>query len=266
VGLEALIFDVDGTLAETEELHRRAFNEAFAACDLAWFWDESLYRELLGVTGGKERILHYVAQRRPQALAAIAPRVPEIHRLKTERYTALLKTGAVQLRPGIARLIVEARRAGLRVAIATTTSHPAVTALLRSAFPRDDTFFDAIAAGDEARRKKPWPDVYTLVLQRLGLPAGSCVAFEDSAAGVLAARSAGIAVLATPSAYTGGDDLSGALSVVSDLGEPGAPHRPLAGVRWDAHVVTLDGLRRWHRACKRGDPVRSAPSRSLPRR
>jgi HAD superfamily hydrolase (TIGR01509 family) len=244
--LAALIFDVDGTLSETEELHRQAFNDAFAILGLDWHWDRTLYGELLKVTGGKERILHYLERHHPDELAALRPLVPEIHARKTARYTSLIDAGAIGLRPGVARLITEARRAGLRLAIATTTSRPNVITLLRSAFPISrEAIFEVIVAGDEVARKKPWPDVYEAALTGLHLPATACIALEDSRNGVLAAHRAGLPVVVTPSLYTASDVFGDALSVVSDLGEPRAPYRHVSGHGKGEGCVTIDALRRW---------------------
>jgi HAD superfamily hydrolase (TIGR01509 family) len=150
------------------------------------------------------------------------------------------------LRPGIARLIAEARAAGLRLAVATTTSRPNVDQLLAINFPPGDAPFDVIAAGDEANRKKPAPDVFLLALAGLDVAASEAVAFEDSAAGISSARAAGLPVLATRSRYTDSHRLDGAFSAVSDLGEPGRPHRHIAGLEWPGGVVDLAGLMRWY--------------------
>jgi HAD superfamily hydrolase (TIGR01509 family) len=244
--LRALIFDVDGTLAETEDLHRQAFNRAFAELGLSWHWDEALYADLLTVMGGKERLAHYIDTRHGDAAEALHALAPEIHARKTAAYGALVAAGGLPLRPGIARLIAEARAAGLRLAVATTTSRPNVERLLAANFPPDAAPFDVIAAGDEADRKKPAPDVFLLALAGLGLPASEAVAFEDSAAGISSARAAGLPVLATRSRYTSSHRLDGAFSAVSDLGEPERPHTHLAGLDWPGGVVDLAGLIRWH--------------------
>lgn len=244
--LEALIFDVDGTLAETEELHRRAFNDAFAEAGLAWRWDAELYRELLKVTGGKERMLHYAAAHRPHEPAPADEQLRTLHARKTGRYAALVETGAVRLRPGIARLLEEARAAGLRLAIATTTSPANVSALLRATLgPAAEGWFAVVAAGDAVARKKPFPDVYELALAELGLSPLSCVAFEDSANGLRAARGAGLATVVTPSLYTADDDFEGALATLSHLGDPERPYLHVAGEGRGDGLVTPERLRRW---------------------
>jgi HAD superfamily hydrolase (TIGR01509 family) len=243
MSLQALIFDVDGTIAETEELHRQAFNQAFIALGLPWSWSQSLYKELLRVTGGKERILHYLASWRPQDLASIRGRVPSIYELKTRFYISILEEGPIELRPGVARLIEEARASGIRLAIATTTNRANVAALLRRTLPASgETTFHAIVAGDEVNAKKPAPEVFEIALRRLRLPASSCIVIEDSRNGVVASRRAGLKVIATPSVYSSDDDFNDAHSVVSTLGEPDRPHQHLAGWSWPNGCVTLAAL------------------------
>jgi HAD superfamily hydrolase (TIGR01509 family) len=244
--LRALIFDVDGTLAETEDLHRQAFNCAFAELGLPWRWDEALYADLLTVMGGKERLAHYIDTRHAAEAEALHALAPEIHARKTRAYGELVAESGLPLRPGIARLIAEARAAGLRLAVATTTSRPNVDRLLAANFPPDAAPFDVIAAGDEANRKKPAPDVFLLALAGLDIPASEAVAVEDSAAGISSARAAGLPVLATRSRYTESHPLDGAFSAVSDLGEPERPHRHIAGVEWPGGVVDLANLIRVH--------------------
>ncbi|HRO14798.1 MAG TPA: HAD-IA family hydrolase [Paracoccus sp. (in: a-proteobacteria)] len=198
---EALIFDVDGTLAETEELHRRAFNHSFAAAGLDWHWDRGIYRRLLAVTGGKERIAHFIAHdlRRSPRDHDIAA----LHRDKTDRYAALMEAGEIALRDGIGALIEDARSHGLRLGIATTTSRPNIDALIRATLrAASEDLFDAIAAGDEVQAKKPAPDVYLLALHRLGMAAPGAVALEDSLNGLRAARAAGLRCIVSPATYT----------------------------------------------------------------
>lgn len=245
--LRALIWDVDGTLAETEHHgHLVAFNQAFADAGLDWFWDEALYRELLAITGGKERMLAW--WQRLDARAATAPdaaeRITRLHARKTAIYGDLVEQGRVSLRPGVQRLLEEARAQGLTLAIATTTSPANVDALLRATLgPGSIGWFACIGAGDMVPHKKPAPDIYHWVLQRLGLPAADCLAIEDSAPGVQAARAAGLPVLATRSRYSRGELLPPVLADLDGLGEPG---RPAAG-HWSGQPwrgwVTLERLR-----------------------
>ncbi|WP_026380620.1 HAD-IA family hydrolase [Afifella pfennigii] len=242
--LAALIFDVDGTLSETEELHRNAFNETFAAAGLPWRWNRSLYGELLAVAGGKERLSHFLAAHAPLNPGKVD--IAALHAAKTQRYAAMVADGQASLRPGVARLLRDATEAGVPVAIATTTSLENVEALLEATLGGDAaTAFAAIGAGDVVPAKKPAPDIYAYVLHRLGLRAEDCVALEDSHNGLAAARAAGIATVVTPSLYTRQDDFGGALAVTSDLGEAEAPYHHLAGKGDGEPMVTIDALRRW---------------------
>lgn len=213
----ALIFDVDGTLAETEEIHRQAFNDAFAKTGLDWCWGRTIYRELLQVAGGKERIRAFDAMRAGPVILSDAE-VAELHRIKTARYVELMHEGACPLRPGVAGLLAAAFARGQRLAIATTTSRGNIDALLSVTVGSDwASLFEAIVAGDEVDRKKPAPDVYLEVLRRLDLPAAECLAFEDSGNGLTAASEAGIPVLITRSTYFQSDDFSGAILAVDAL-------------------------------------------------
>lgn len=220
--LKALIFDVDGTLADTENAHRAAFNAAFAEVGRDWVWDEALYTRLLEVSGGKERILHYWRSIQPDLKdiggAGVRDTVARIHEIKTAAYERAVQERAVQLRPGVLRLIESAWAAGLRLAIATTTSPVNIAALLRAAIGPDwPHFFQVVEDASTAPEKKPNPQVYLQSLRRLGLTGSECLAFEDSANGLRAATSAGLATLITPNAYTAHQDFRGALRVLPDL-------------------------------------------------
>ena len=213
----ALIFDVDGTLAETEELHRQAFNHAFVRHGLDWHWDRAVYKDLLRVTGGKERIRAYHGRRENASPLSDAD-IAELHRVKTAHYAGLIETGCCPLRPGVTDLLTAAKARGQRLAIATTTSHGNIDALLSQALGmRWAADFDAIVAGDDVRDKKPAPDVYLEVLARLKLEASDCVAIEDSANGLIAASRANIPVLITRSMFFRDDDFSVARVVLDDL-------------------------------------------------
>ena len=216
--LAALIFDVDGTLAETEEIHRAAFANAFAEAGLDWTWDVDLYRELLKVTGGKERIRRWL-----DMLGADAPTLAEadlaaLHAAKNAYYGAIVRAGHCALRPGVERLLREARARGLRLAIATTTSRANVEALLPAILgPDGASLFEAAICGEDVLAKKPAPDAYHLALRRLGLAAADCLAFEDSENGLAAARAAGLRTIVTPSLYTAHETFDGAAQVIDDV-------------------------------------------------
>ena len=216
--LQALIFDVDGTLADTErDGHRVAFNAAFRDAGLPWHWDVRVYGELLAIAGGKERIAHYARLHAPELAARpdFEAFVRKLHVIKTGHYVHLVAAGALPLRPGVENIIREAKKAGLKLAIASTTSPENVVALLRASLAHDAAnWFDVIAAGDIVPTKKPAPDIYLWVLERLGIPAADCLAIEDSGHGLKAARAAGIPAVVTENGYTHGQDFTGALAVL----------------------------------------------------
>jgi len=215
----ALIFDVDGTLAETEEVHRKAFNAAFVRANLDWCWGRVVYKGLLRVTGGKERIRAFDRMRGEASVLSDAE-ITELHRHKTTIYADLIASGGCPLRPGVKALLTAALTRDQRLAIATTTSRGNIDALLTSAFGKDwADSFAAIVAGDEVSKKKPAPDVYLEVLSRLSLSASECLAIEDSGLGLAAASRAEIPVLISRSSYFRDDDFSAALLAVDDLTE-----------------------------------------------
>jgi len=215
----ALILDVDGTLAETEGIHRRAFNAAFAESGLDWYWDHRTYKKLLRTTGGKERIQAFGRMRHPRVCLS-DPDVAALHRLKTRHYGRLIAQHTCRLRPGVETFIRDARARGQTLAIATTTTFGNIDELLSVALDRSwRSLFAAVVAGDDVARKKPAPDVYLEVLTRLRRAPDDCLAIEDSANGLKAASSAGIPVLITRSEYFRDDDFLGALVVVDELTE-----------------------------------------------
>jgi HAD superfamily hydrolase (TIGR01509 family) len=223
----ALIFDVDGTLAETEEIHRRAFNESFSYFGLDWHWSVELYAELLLITGGKERMRHFAALDGKPLSDLTDERLAELHRYKTTRYGELIAAGACALRPGVIELLNTARIQKQHLAIATTTSRGNVDALLRATLGDYGLgLFDRIVAGEDVTDKKPAPDVYLKALDLLGLPGCECLAIEDSRNGLISALSAGIPVLITRSAYFKYETFDGAIAVVDSLTELARQHIP----------------------------------------
>ncbi len=221
--IQAIIFDVDGTLADTEDGHRQSFNKAFAESGLDWNWDEALYDRLLKVTGGKERIKYFVSDfltgfAKPEDFEGF---VRHLHQVKTAHYTAMLRGGLIPLRPGIGQLISDAHAAGITLAIATTTTPENVATLLEVGLGQNwDKHFAAIGCGDIVPHKKPAPDIYLWVLEKLGLPAVDCVALEDSENGLRASLAAGIRTFIVTNRYTRNQDFSGAAAVFDDLADP----------------------------------------------
>jgi HAD superfamily hydrolase (TIGR01509 family) len=248
--LQALIFDVDGTLADTErDGHRVAFNRAFAEVGLDWDWSVTLYGELLEVTGGKERIRFYLNQYRPDFNPSpdLDTFIAKVHAAKTKYYQQLAAEGAIPLRLGVKRLLEEARSQGIRLAIATTASLPNVTALLEQTLGSDSpSWFEVIAAGDIVPAKKPAPDIYQYVLQAMNLDAQDCMAIEDSLQGLEAATQTGLKTVVTVNEYTQNQDFSHAILVLNHLGEPEQPFTVLAGDAGDGSYLDMELVHRLH--------------------
>jgi HAD superfamily hydrolase (TIGR01509 family) len=222
--LKALIFDVDGTLADSEEAHRAAFNQAFRQHGLDWHWSKPEYARLLATTGGKERLAAYIdsvplsgTERR-----ALTRRIAAIHATKTDLYASMVAAGQVRLRDGVARLIEEAAASNVRLAIASTTTLANIEILLRATLGRYAVQrFAVVGAGDQVRHKKPSPEIYRIVLRELARSVGECVAIEDSRNGLMSAKAAGLYTVVTPSFWTGNEDFSMADLVLPSLSEIG---------------------------------------------
>jgi len=237
----ALLWDVDGTLAETElDGHRCAFNRAFAEAGLPWCWDPPQYLELLRISGGRERIRHFLEQ--VEAAPVAAERVEALQAAKQRHYSALVAAGELQLRPGVARLMAEAAGAGLRQAIVTTSGRVAVAALLQRLLPEAERVLPLWICGEDVARKKPDPEAYRQALDRLGLDPAQVLAIEDSGPGLAAACGAGLAVLVTRSASSAHEPasaFSAAVAQLTHLGELQQPCAVLAGPACPQGLVTL---------------------------
>ena len=220
--IKAIIFDVDGTLADTEDGHRLSFNKAFAQVGLDWNWDVALYDKLLKVTGGKERIKYFVSDflqgyAKPDDFDGF---VKNLHAIKTLHYTSMIAEGGVPLRPGIKQLIEEAHAAGITLAIATTTTPENVSALLEVGLGKNwADYFSANGCGDIVPHKKPAPDIYFWVMEKLGLAAADCIALEDSENGLRSSLAAGIKTYITTNHYTRNHNFEGASAVFEDLSD-----------------------------------------------
>jgi HAD superfamily hydrolase (TIGR01509 family) len=231
--MQALIFDCDGVLVDTErDGHRVAFNQAFAKAGFDIDWDVPLYGELLKVAGGKERMRHYfdshgwpgkTADDKDAFLA-------DMHKTKTAIFADIIASGQLPLRPGVLRLVDEAIAANVRLGVCTTSNPKSIDAVLDLMGPARKSRFEFVLAGDIVSRKKPDPEIYELARTRLGLPAGKCVVVEDSRNGLLAAIGAGFPCFITTSTYTVHEDFSEAVGIAPELGDPPNP------------VVTLEQL------------------------
>ncbi len=248
MGLQALLFDVDGTLADTEpQGHLPAYNEAFRELGLNWRWSPELYRELLLLPGGKERIVEYLRQYDP-ALGEHRSEiehdakawVERVHKIKSRYFRRLVSTGKVTLRSGVRRLIVDADQSGLRLAIVTNASRSSLEPFLEYTLGKElSERIDFIISGEQVAHKKPAPDLYRLALIKLGLRASECIALEDSGMGLVAATSAGIPTLVTVNEDTRHHVFEDAVLVVDKLGEPDDPFRVLQGEPGTDRCVTL---------------------------
>jgi len=232
--LRALVFDCDGVLAETErDGHRVAFNRTFAARGYDFEWDAAVYKELVKIGGGKERMKHFFDQTSwPAGTSDKDALIKELHKLKTDYYTQIIESGELPLRPGVARLVDEAVAAGVKLAVCSTSNEKAVHTVVEKLLgPARKAKFDVILAGDVVSKKKPDPEIYTLALERLRLKPTECVVVEDNRNGLLAAKGAGIHCLVTTHGYTEDEDFREADLVVSELGDPPSVQVDLATIR-----------------------------------
>src|SRR5882762_301751 len=245
--IKSILWDVDGTLAETErDGHLKAFNQAFEALDLPWRWSEPRYAELLAVAGGRERLLHDMQSQRtasthPQERQALAERV---HHLKNELYARIVASGELPLREGVRELLDDCERGRVRLGIVTTTSRSNVEVLLKTHLGKDwESTFDTVVCAQDAPEKKPHPQAYLLALDTLKLRPHEAVAMEDAQAGIAAAQAAGVPVIVTRSHFFGSATSEGALAAGPSLGRIAGWH-PAADAR--AARIGLDQIIRWH--------------------
>lgn len=209
--MRAILFGSIGTIVETSELQRNAFNDAFTEHGLPWFWERDRYRDMLQTSGGTRRIADYAAEQ-GETIDAEA-----VHRSKSERYRESLALASLPPRPGVLDVIRDAKEHDVMLGLVTTTSSENVAALLRAAEGLGaDEFAVVIDAGMVARRK-PAADAYAEALRRLGLQADDCVAIEDNHDGLAAAVAAGIPCVAFPGANTQGHAYEHARSVTNEL-------------------------------------------------
>ena len=221
--MQALIFDCDGVLVDTErDGHRVAFNDAFAKAGFDFSWDVDLYGELLRVAGGKERMRHYFdSQGWPDAAGDDRNAfLAELHRSKTAIFADLIATGQLPLRAGVLRLVDEAIAAGVRLGVCTTSNPKSIDAVLDLMGPERKAKFEFVLAGDIVSKKKPDPEIYDLARSRLNLPTSVCIVVEDSRNGLLAAIGAGFPCFITTSTYTVDEDFTGAVGIAGELGDP----------------------------------------------
>jgi len=220
--IKALVFDQDGVIIDTErDGHRVAFNQTFKEFGYDFEWGVEKYHELLQVSGGKERMRHYLhtegfgVEVKPEEEDVL---IKTLHKRKTAIFIELIESGKLPLRPGVKRLMQEAMDTGLTLGICTTSNERAAHAVAFNILK--DIRFDFVLAGDVVSRKKPDPEIYNLALEKTGLEPEECVVIEDSRNGVVAATAAGMRVVATTNVYTERENLSQADIIVTCLGDP----------------------------------------------
>lgn len=224
--MKALIFDCDGVLVDTErDGHRVAFNRAFEKMELGVVWDVPTYGKLLRIAGGKERIRHYFDHYGwPNGTNDPDNLIKELHTLKTDLFMQIIESSELPLRSGVARIVDEAIAAGLLLAVCSTSNERAVNAVVRLLLgPDRAAHFAVVLAGDVVSKKKPDPEIYNLVKDRLGVTGSEGLVIEDSRIGLLAVKAAGMYCVITTNDYTVGEDFREADGVFPELGDPPAP-------------------------------------------
>jgi HAD superfamily hydrolase (TIGR01509 family) len=251
--ISAMLWDVDGTLAETErDGHLAAFNLAFEGLGIPWRWSDARYAQLLAVAGGRERLLHDM-QSQSAAPANLKERealAERVHHLKNQAYANIVTRGDLPLRPGVRDLLQDCVQAAVRLGIVTTTSRSNVEALLGTHLGADwQSTFDVVISAEEAPKKKPDPQAYLLALDTLQLRAADTVAMEDAPAGVAAAQAAGVPVIVTRSHYFYSAPCQSTLAVGPCLGRIEGWNPP-ADPR--AARIDLAQIIRWRDSHRRG--------------
>jgi HAD superfamily hydrolase (TIGR01509 family) len=227
---KAVIFGAIGTIAETSDIQRRAFNMAFEAAGLNWSWDMETYRDLLNINGGQNRIRAY-RDANPEYANVTDEMIISLHADKTRHYAALLSKEPLHPRRGVVDLINACKSNGIPVAFCTSTSQANVNALgaaLADSLPLD--WFTTIITIDQIPRPKPAPDAYLYCLERLDLKADQVIAIEDTPVSIASAKAANIKTIATPGATTSKQDFSAADWVLSSLDTIAIQHLGLPAV------------------------------------
>lgn len=226
---QAILFDCDGVLCDTErDGHRITFNAAFKEKGLKCEWDADEYGELVKIGGGKERMTKYFLDHEDKppfseitGKEERAAFVQELHLLKTKLFVELIDSGALPLRPGVKRLILEALENGVKIAVCSTSNERSVSGIVQTMLGPQVARVMRVFAGDVVPKKKPAPDIYLLAAKELNLDPARCVVIEDSRIGMLAGKAAGMRVVVTTSPYTQEEDFAEADAVFDCIGDRG---------------------------------------------
>ncbi|CAO2207090.1 unnamed protein product [Urochloa humidicola] len=235
--LDALIFDCDGVILESENLHRQAYNDAFAhfgvRCPPAsadpLYWDEAFYDELQNrIGGGKPKMRWYfgengwpsskIFEMPPSTDSEKEKLVDIIQDWKTERYKEIIKSGIVEPRPGVLRLMDEVKGAGIKLAVCSAATKSSVIMCLENLIGIERfNGLDCFLAGDDVKLKKPDPTIYVTAAEKLGVESKNCLVVEDSVIGLLAAKGAGMSCIITYTSSTASQDFTDAIATYPDL-------------------------------------------------
>jgi len=222
MAIKGIFFDQDGVIIDTErDGHRVSFNKTFKHFGYDFEWGVEEYHDLLQIAGGKERMKHYLHTKgfgkevKPEDEEEL---IKSLHKHKTTTFIEMIESGELPLRPGIHRFMTEAMAAGLALCVCTTSEVRAAEAVTQKVL--HDIKFAHVLAGDIVTKKKPDPEIYNLGLQKTGLKPDEVFVVEDSRNGVLAAKAAGLRVVATTNHYTEKEDLSDADIILTCLGDP----------------------------------------------
>ena len=232
MGLQALIFDIDGTVAETADLHRAAFNRAFDEHGLGWHWDREIYSQLTPVefTLPKLRLFALAAQKTGHAHVPAFELLAKIATRKAHIFSNSVREGAARLRPGVARLMNEAMHDGLSLAAVSTSTRAETEALLSATLGFHALgWFSSLQCSENAGVPAAERSLYRAVLDDMGLSGRRAIAIDDSEVGANAAHRCGLAVIATPGIYTSSHQFKTAHLTISDLGQPAEPFTVLKG-------------------------------------
>lgn len=238
--LEALIFDCDGVILESEHLHRQAYNDAFAhfnvRCpsdddDKPLNWSLEFYDVLQNqIGGGKPKMRWYfkehgwptstIFQNPPEDDSDRAKLIDTLQDWKTERYKDIIKSGTVKPRPGVLRLMDEAKASGKLLAVCSAATKSSVILCLENLIGLDRFHgLDCFLAGDDVKEKKPDPSIYITAVKKLGVSESNCLVVEDSVIGLQAAVGAGMSCVITYTSSTADQDFKEAIAIYPDLSD-----------------------------------------------